>query len=421
MKRIAFVVVALFVVCSGLFASGQGGQGAGGKETIRVTTFFAGSDQWAPLWKELLQEYMQANPNVVINDESQPTAGTNDLFRTKVQTEVSAKAPPDLMLYYNGADADLPIASGLFADLTTYLQQDAAWAGNFIQGPLKQAGQRDGVQYCLPFIGYYQALFYNKALFDKYSLAEPTTWANLVASIDTFKKNGIVPVASTLASGSSPLLETVLLAQVGTAGQQPAKFFDSSWAGALTAIKDLYTKGAFPPDCLTMSEQDARILLVNEKAAMMAGGSWSVSTVKQLPGMKIIAMPAPPGGVGGEKTLMMGFGSGWYMSKAAAARSGETLKFLKWITSPAIVTRFITVGGVAAINCDAPAGASPLELSAVTMLGKVVETGPAFDSLVVREAWLKLTQDGLPHLAEGKMTAQQLLDAGKAVQASAAK
>lgn len=408
MKKFLMTILILSLALSA-FAGGRS-QG-GGRERIRVVTFFAGSDQWAPTWKAVIQDYQSQNPGVEIVDESQPTSGQNDLFRTKVQTEIAAKNPPDLMLFFNGADGSAVVDSGLYVDWTSYMREDPAWAANLKAGPM-EAGNLNGVQYCVPYIGYYEGLIYNKGLFDRYGLKEPTSWENILACIDTFKQNGIVPFATSMAKPSY-LVEALILAQVGAEGQK--RYFDSSWAPALDAVADLYARGAFPPDALTMTEDDIRVIFNDQKAAMMVNGSWTISGIKDNPGMRIIAMPALPGGAGGEKTTVAGFGSGWYMSKTAAQRSGETLKFMKWLTSPAVMTRFIAVGGSAAVVCDAPAGAAPVEVSAVEMLNKAVNTRPAADSQVVREAWLAITEDGIPYLVERQRTAQQLLERARGI------
>jgi raffinose/stachyose/melibiose transport system substrate-binding protein len=409
MKKCLIVILALSLAVSA-FAAGRS-QARGGKERIRVVTFFAGSDQWAPTWKAVIQDYQNQNPGVEIVDESQPTSGQNDLFRTKVQTEIAAKNPPELMLFFNGADGQAVIDSGLFVDWTSYMREDSAWAANLKPGPM-EAGNLNGVQYCIPYIGYYEGLIYNKGLFDKYGLKEPTSWENILASIDTFKRNGITPFAASMAKPSY-LVEALILAQVGPEGQK--KYFDDSWAPALDAVADLYARGAFPPDALTMTEDDIRVLFNDQKAAMMVNGSWTINGIKDNPGMRIIAMPALPGGAGGEKTTVAGFGSGWYMSKNAAQRSGETLKFLKWLTSPSVMTRFIAVGGSSAVVCDAPAGAAPVEISAVEMLNKAANTRPAADSQVVRQAWLAITEDGIPYLVEKQRTARQLLEQARGI------
>lgn len=380
-------------------------------DSIRVVTFFAGSDQWAPVWKEVVDEYMTANPGVTIVDESQPTSGANDLFRTKVQADIAAKTPADLMLFFNGADGTTVMDSELFVDMKPFMDDDAAWAANLKESAMK-AGQADGVQYCIPYIGYFEGLLYNKGLFDKYSLAEPTSWENILACIDTFNQNGVTPLAISMAKPSY-MCELFILSQVGVDGQK--KYFDASWAPAMNSIKTLYEKKAFPPDTMTMSEDDIRMMFSDEKAAMMINGSWTISALKDNENMRMIAMPTLPGGVGGENTALSGFGSGWYMSKAAAERDDATLKFLKYMTSPEIMTRFIAIGGSPSVTCQAADGATPLEVSALEMLNKATFQDCAVDSQVAREAWLTLAEPGMQYIVEGKRTAEDVLAQAKGI------
>ena len=91
------------------------GQSSGdAEETLRVITYFAGSDQWAPTWLEVIAEYQELHPNITINDESVPTAGTNDLFRPKMNADIAAGTPVDVALYFNGSDAEPLYESGLY-------------------------------------------------------------------------------------------------------------------------------------------------------------------------------------------------------------------------------------------------------------------------------------------------------------------
>ncbi len=394
-------------------AEGGGEPAAGG--TVRVVTFFAGSDQWAPVWKEVIADYEAANPGVTIVDESQPTSGANDLFRTKIQSDIAANTPPDLMLFFNGADGDMAIDSEMFVDWTPYLAEDTEWSSHLKESPLK-AGYADGIQYCLPYIGYFEGLFYNKALFDQYELAEPTSWENILACLDTFNENGIVPFATSMAKPTY-LVELFLLSQVGAEGQK--NYFDPSWGSALEAIKELYDNNAFPPDAMTLTEDDIRVQFTDGKAAMMINGSWTIAGLRDNPDMRIIAMPTLPNGKGGEDSIISGFGSGWYMSKQAAERDNVTLDFLKYMTSPETMTRFIAVGGSPAVDCPVPEGISPLEISAVEMLNKATYMEPAADSQVVREAWLTVTEPGIQYIVEGQKTPAEILEEAKAINESA--
>ena len=385
---------------------------ADGETSIRVVTFFAGSDQWAPTWKEVIQDYMDANPGVTIVDESQPTAGANDMFRTKIQADIAAKTPSDLMLFFNGADGDMVMDSDLYVDLKPYMDADPEWAAN-LKPSAMEAGQKDGMQYCIPYIGYYEGLLYNKDLFDQYGLAEPTTWENILDCIDTFKANDITPISISMMKPSY-MVELFLLSQVGTDGQK--NYFDDSWIPALDCIKELYDRGAFPADTMTMTEDDVRVLFADDKAAMMINGSWTVSGLKDQDGMRMISVPTLPGGTGGSNVVLSGFGSGWYMSKEAAERDDATLKFLKYLTSPEVMSRFIAVGGSPAITCDAPEGATPLEVSAIDMLNTATSSAPACDSQVTREAWLALTEPGIQYIVTGQSTPAEILAQARALQ-----
>ena len=215
---------------------------SGAKEKIRVFTFFTGSDQWAPVWSEVIDEYMQANPGIEIVDESAPTAGANDVFRTKMQADIAARTPADLCLFYTGADGKPLVDSGLFVDLGPSMEADQDWSKNFKQSALD--GQKyDGKQYSLPYLGYYEGLFYNKKLFDQYSLEEPTSYDNIMKAVEVFAQNGIPAFAASMAKPSY-VLELAILAQAGAEGHK--NYFDDSWAPALDCITDLYQKEAFP-------------------------------------------------------------------------------------------------------------------------------------------------------------------------------
>ncbi len=100
------------------------------------------------------------------------------------------------------------------------------------------------------------------------------------------------------------------------------------------------------------------------------------------------------------------------MTKAANERSGETLKFLKYMTSPETMARFIAYGGSPAIVCDAPENSSELLKSAVTMLEKAQYQDAALDSQVNHEAYETLN-NGIQYVCEGQMTSAEVLKQAK--------
>lgn len=232
-------------------------------------------------------------------------------------------------------------------------------------------------------------------------------------AVEVFAQNGIPAFAASMAKPSY-VLELAILAQAGAEGHK--NYFDDSWAPALDCIADLYQKEAFPKDTMTISEDDIRLMFKEGKAAMMFNGSWCVSALEDNPDMRLISMPALPGGKGGESCALAGFGSGWFLSREASERSEESLKLIKYLTSPEIMQRFIAVGGSSAVECQAPEGASELMKSAVLMLNKATYTDTAIDSQVSREAWMAIADDGTPYLVEGKKSSLDLLAEARKIQ-----
>lgn len=378
-------------------------------EEIRVVTYFAGSDAYAPVWKEVCNDYMADHPGITIVDESQPTSGSNDLFKTKVQADLSAGNPADLVLYYTGEAYTKTFEdTGLFVEFSDILKDDPEWAGNFKESPLENV-QYQGKQYALPFIGYYEGLFYNKALFDQYGLEEPTSWDNILKANEVFSQNDIVTLAMSL---SMPYITTENFIMAAAGKENHRNYFDDSWAIALDCIAELYKNGGLPKDTFTISEDDIRLLFSEGKAAMMINGSWCTDSLQDNPDMRIISMPTLPGGTGGESCAIAGFSSGWHMTKDAYERSGETLKFLKYLTSPEIMAKFIAYGGSSAINCEAPENSSELLKSAVAMLEKATYQDAALDSQVSHEAY-ETMNGGIQYVCEGQMTSAEVIAQAK--------
>lgn len=379
--------------------------GSGKKENLRVITFFAGSDQWAPTWQEVIKEYMEANPNITISDESVPTAGNNDLFRPKMNADIAAGTPVDVALYFNGSDAEPLYESGLYVSWDKYLEEDPEWAAQF-RSTVLPSGEVNGELFNIPYIGSFEGLCYNKKIFDEHGLEYPTTWENIIKACEVLADTDIVPISNSLLSPTCQL-ETMLLAQVGPENQR--KPLDSSWAKAIDQFKVLYDLGAFPADAATISDADSRVIFQDGRAAMTFTGSWVLNTLKDNPDMRMIAVPVPEGAEGQDGAIISVFGSGWYMSKAAAERSDAALDFVKYMCSPEILARFIAVGGTPAMNIEMQQGAEALLVSANEMTANATAMNPPIDTMIPREVFNNLAKK-LVYVCEGEMTSDELLE-----------
>ena len=202
------------------------------------------------------------------------------------------------------------------------LQKIQLGARNFSKAALDAVKYTDGKVYALPTIGYYEGMLVNKDLFDANNLKVPTNYDELLAAVTAFKAKGIVPIAGSI-DESYYLIENFILSAGGPAGHNTQ--FDPSWETGLNVIKDLYSKGAFSKDALTIKDDQAQTLFKDKKAAMIINGSWVVGGLKDTTNTVVINVPLVKDGKANPTDTIGGFGSGWYMSAGLNTRRTANL------------------------------------------------------------------------------------------------
>lgn len=400
-KGIALLLACLMILAIGCCTALADEQ----KESIRVITYFAGSDTWAPTWKEVIAEYQEAHPNITIIDESVPTAGTSDVIRPKMNADIAANTPADCALYFNGSDAEPLYKSGLYVTWDEIFEQDPEWRDQFLPAAL-EAGKTNGEITNLPYIGSFEGLIYNKAIFDEYNLEYPTTWENIIKACQVLStESDYIPLSNSLLRVTA-LFDCILLAQVGP--ENRANYLDASWATAIDRIKELYDAGAFPKDAATLSLADVRAMFADGRAAMEFDGSWVLSSIEDNPDMRMISCPLPSDGTGVEGAVIADYASGWYMSKAAYERSSATLDFVKFMCSPETLSRFIAVGGYSAMKTENAESTKPVNVSAAEMMAAATQMVSPTNQSMNREVYNALSGN-IVLVCEGEMTSEELL------------
>jgi ABC-type sugar transport system, periplasmic component len=373
------------------------------KVKFKVSSTFTGGDTWTDVWQSSIKDYMAANPNVEIIDDSTPAA--SDAFKTKINTDFASGNEPAVTYGFTGEIGKPLVTSGKLMTWEDELAKDTQWSQNISKAALDYV-KYDGKQYALPYIGFYEGMFYNKDLFEKNNIKVPTNWDELLAAVDAFNKLGITPIACSFAEEPHYLIETFLLSMGGKDGHDKA--FDASWSPALDKIKELYDRKAFSKDALTIKQVACQQLMKDKKAAMFISGSWSAAA---LDGQTTSIMPVNllSGGKAEPTSIISGFSTGWYVTdKANKDSNGEAVKFVKFMTSTDRAAKFFKVGGIPAINCQVE-GATPLFNDGVAMLSNAkVVTGPVGD-VMNQQAFTHIWKN-LPYVITGKKTSSQLLD-----------
>ncbi len=139
----------------------------------------------------------------------------------------------------------------------------------------------DGNIYAFPYAGNeYVVWYYNKAIFDKYKVEVPTTYDELLAAIETFKSNDIVPMSIFGAEGwITAAMYDVLATRWDADGI--AKLDDGkgapteeAYVNAAEMMHTLVNAGMFQDSATSTNYDQASEMFLTGKSAMFLNGQW---------------------------------------------------------------------------------------------------------------------------------------------------
>ncbi|SEN14515.1 ABC transporter substrate-binding protein [Lihuaxuella thermophila] len=415
------VVVSVMMILSLVFAAtGCTASSDGGKIKLRVVTMFAGTDPATKVYQQALEDFKKKHPNVEIIDESMTATG--DPFRTKVKTDFTSGNEPDVTFFFTGADAASIIKSGAVLPLNDLMAKDPEWSSVLTENVKQQVTEKDGNIYAFPITGFYEGLFVNKDLFQKYNVELPTDWNKFVRAIEVFNQNGIIPIAGSM-DESFYLIEHFILSAGGAHGHNSAfqNGVDPTWEQGLNQLREIYKMNAFPRDANTIKDADAVQLFVNKKAAMMVNGSWTVGQIKDKQNTSVIPFPVMPGGKAQPKDLVAGFTSGYYLSKKSyedESKKGMALELIKFLTTKEMIRKFAEAnGGVPAADVQVD-GLSPLASEGHKMVKEASSLSLPIDAQISPEAFTEIRKN-IQYIVQDKKTAKEVLEAAFKVEKQA--
>ncbi len=375
--------------------------------TIRVATTFTGDDPYKNIWQQVLKDFSAEHPEICVVDEA--TSAGGDAFKIKINTDFASGNEPDVTYGFNGALGKPLIDSGKVIDWENELKANPEWAASFKQDTLETC-KYDGKLYALPFLGFFEGMWVNKDIFDKYDLTIPKTYEDILGVIPVLRSHGIVPIACSFSDEPHYIIETFILAAGGS--QNHSNLFDPSWTRALELIKKLYEENAFTPDALTIKQGRCAELFADKKAAMFISGSWSRGDIKDHENTVVIPLPTVPEGKADPTDIIGGAGTGWYLTgELNDKKDGAGMAFIKYMTRPEVVAKFADVAGVPLINCDVKAK-TPLDQSCLDLMDNASSINGAVGDVLGQEVFGSIWH-GLSSVVTGKASAQQVIDNAK--------
>lgn len=380
------------------------------KVVLRTVSMFGGTDPSAADYQQLIKDFTDANPNIQINDES---ATSDETWKARVTTDFSSGNDPDVVFFFTGADAKQLIEAGKVVSIEEIRKEYPDYAQNISDAAMTFMKEFDGNHYAVPIRGFYEGLFCNTDLFEKYNLELPTDWEKFETAIKKFSQEGVVPIAVSFSDVPHYWIEHLILAEGGYDDHKlnPKDTYPESWAKGLSYFKKLKDIGAFPVDVNAIKNDITTNMFYDKQAAMILDGSWIVGGIKDPETTTVLPVPPTPGGKKDPSDIIGGFSSGFYISKKAwddPVKRDAAVRFVEHMTSKDAISKFAKVAGAPAADVPTPEGLTPVMEAGIKLGGQAKHIDMPIDSRLSKEAWTYLVSM-IGSIADGQATAEDVL------------
>lgn len=378
--------------------------------TLTTVSMFGGTDPNAANYQAINKKFMDDYSYITIEDDSQ---SSDQDWKTKIATDFAVGNEPDVIQYFTDANASDVLAANKFTPIDEIKAVYPEYAKDTLPSALKAATNPDGVMRAVPTTGYWEGLFCNKDLFDKYGLELPTDWDKMVKAIEIFQNNGIVPIAVSLNNVPHYLAEFLMLSASGP--EEYSKIPTTTppdWVKGLEMFKTLRAMGAFPVDTDTIDNDFAGELFKNKKAAMRVDGSWYARGITDQVNTVVVTFPVIPDGKAESGAMVGGISSGFYITKKAwedPDKRDAAVKFVMAHTNKVAVNTYWSGNGQAACVVEPLDNMTPLVVSGFDYSNNATIVCAPTDSRLSQEAYNTLIA-GIVDVSTGDITAQELLD-----------
>ncbi|MCX4881136.1 MULTISPECIES: ABC transporter substrate-binding protein [unclassified Streptomyces] len=263
---------------------GSDGGSSSDAKTLRLWHYEGPDSAMGVAWNEAIKEFEATHPGVKVKFEEK---GFEQIQKTAPMILNSSDAP-DLMEYNKGnATAGALSKQGLLTDLTAEATK-RGWDKRLSPGVATTSRYgTDGVMgsgkwYGVPNYAEYTMIYYNKALFAKYKIAEPRTFDELTAAMDAFARKGVTPLAD---AGAEYMAQQYLYQLALSKADRSwvddfqlykgkTDFHDAAWTYGATTFADWVKKGYISKKSTSTKAEDAGVSFIQGKAPIIFSGSW---------------------------------------------------------------------------------------------------------------------------------------------------
>lgn len=433
-KVVSAVLTAAMVMSAAAFpAAASDTTEAANPVDLNVTTTFAGEDGNAQNYRDACDAWSEATGNTVVDS----SATSDETFKATVSTDFETGSEPDVLFYFNGADANSFISAGKVVSIDDIRAEYPEYASN-MNDDLIPGSLVDGKKYAVPVNGYWEGLFYNESILKEAGADVPgpdTTMDQFKEICQKIKDAGYTPIAAALGNIPHYWWEYMIFNHNSpenhlTIPQSADDERGQAWVAGLNDIKDLYEAGFFPDNTLTATDDETFASFTDGKAAFLIDGSWKVGGIAgacqsdpddpatldtdKLDQFSVTYVP----GNGDRKAtdLIGGLSMGYYITKKAwddPDKRAAAVSFVEFMTSDEEVVKFAQHSATAlkeAPEVDKDS-LNSLQIKAINMVAGVTSLTGAVQDLFQGECRTS-TFDGMPEIVTGSVDAKDAVQEG---------
>ncbi|HPF88570.1 MAG TPA: extracellular solute-binding protein [Candidatus Limiplasma sp.] len=303
--------------------------------------FYSLKPETVSVMEEIIADFMALNPDIKITLTSVSDSGTVLL------TRIATNEMPDILNVYPAEDKyKAMFDDGLMLDLT-----DEAFMSN-VSDTMLDMSAYNGRQYALPMTLSSYGIYIRTDIFEELGIAEPATYADLLAACKTLYDNGYDAFA--LPNKDVGNVAQRLERTIGVLNHDSDEEFQKIASGEMN-VEDSATIRGFAqmcldiaqystPDSLGLDYESAVADIVNGKAAMMFSGTWMLSTMQAANpdiAVKLIPIPSP---LSDELSVPVNIDTSFAVSSSCKYPE-QALKFIEYLSTTEVAQKYYELDG----------------------------------------------------------------------------
>lgn len=251
---------------------------------LEVVTIFAGNDGNARNYQGFCRQWERMTGNIIVDRSSL----SDETFKLRVINDFTTGSEPDVLFFFNGADADGFIKADRVVSLEEIKEKYPGFASNLDTDRIPTS-LVDGKAYAIPVNGFWEALFVNTTVLEAAGVEMPGkdyTWEQFLKDCEKIKAAGYTPIAAALGNIPHYWWEFAIFNHTTPENHMiiPDSVEDEngqSWVAGIEDIKFLYDSGYFPKNTNSVTDDETFTMFMEGGAAFLIDGSWKVGSIVQ--------------------------------------------------------------------------------------------------------------------------------------------